>query len=60
MDNLTKEQRKLCMAKIKGKNTKLEIIVRKILSKLGWKVYKIWECQTSDVDKITQKLLKIL
>lgn len=133
MDNLTKEQRKLCMAKIKGKNTKPEIIVRKILSKLsirhrlhnsklagkpdiviaktkkiifingcfwhqhkncrkqampkvnkkywepklqrniekqkhdikllkkqGWKVYKIWECQTNDESKLTQKFSKIL
>lgn len=133
MDNLTKEQRKLCMTKIKGKNTKPEIIVRKILSRLGiryrrhnsklagkpdivitkikkiifingcfwhqhknckkqaipksnkgywepklqrniekqmrdikilkkqdWQVYKIWECQTKDEDKLTQKILKIL
>jgi DNA mismatch endonuclease (patch repair protein) len=133
MDNLTKKQRKLCMTKIKGKNTKPEIIVRKILSKLGtryrlhnselagkpdiviaktkkiifingcfwhqhknckkqampkvnrrywepklqgniekqvqdikllkkqgWKVYKIWECQTNDEDKLTQKISKIL
>jgi DNA mismatch endonuclease (patch repair protein) len=131
MDNLTREQRKLCMTKIKGKNTKPEIIVRKILSKLGiryrlhnsmlagkpdiviaktkkiifingcfwhqhkncrkrtmpkankkywepklqrnikkqewdikilkkqgWKVYKIWECQTKDENKLTQKILK--
>ncbi|PIZ58067.1 very short patch repair endonuclease, partial [Candidatus Shapirobacteria bacterium CG_4_10_14_0_2_um_filter_40_12] len=35
MDNLTREQRKLCMTKIKAKNTKPEIVVRKILSKLG-------------------------
>lgn len=133
MDNLTKEQRKLCMSRIRNKNTKPEIIVRKILSKLGfryrlhnsklpgkpdivitkarkiflingcfwhqhkncakqampkvnteywrpklqrnvekqeqdikslrklgWKVYKIWECQTKNEQKLTQKLLKIL
>jgi DNA mismatch endonuclease (patch repair protein) len=35
MDNLTKEQRALCMSHIKSKNTKPELIVRKILSKLG-------------------------
>lgn len=31
MDNLTKEQRRLCMSRIRSKNTKPEIIVRKIL-----------------------------
>ena len=35
MDNLTREQRKLCMTKIKAKNTKPEIAVRKVLSRLG-------------------------
>jgi len=133
MDNLTKEQRKLCMMKIKAKNTRPEIAVRKVLSKLGeryrlhnlklagkpdiviaktrkiifingcfwhqhkncrkqaipktnkkyweqklqrnikkqerdikllkkqgWKVYKIWECQTNDESKLTQKITKIL
>jgi len=133
MDNLTKEQRKLCMAEIRSKNTKPEIVVRKVLSKLGakyrlhnsklagkpdiviskakkiifingcfwhqhknckkqalpkankkywgpklqrnverqeqdikllkkqgWKVYKIWECQTNNENKLTQKLSKIL
>ena len=133
MDNLTREQRKLCMTKIKAKNTKPEIAVRKVLSRLGeryrlhnsklagkpdivivktkkiifingcfwhqhknckkqampkankkywesklkrniekqaqdikllkkqgWGVYKIWECQTNNEDKLTQKILKIL
>ena len=133
MDNLTREQRKLCMTKIKAKNTKPEIEVRKALTKLGaryrlhnsklagkpdivmtnakkiifingcfwhqhkncrkqvmpkankkywkqklqrniekqardikllrdqgWKVYKIWECQTNSEDKLTQKIAKIL
>ena len=133
MDNLTTEQRKLCMSRIRSKNTKPEIAVRKILTKLGfryrlhnsklpgkpdiviskarkiifingcfwhqhkncakqampkvnreywrpklqrnvekqeqdikslrklgWKVYKIWECQTKNEQKLTQKLLKIL
>lgn len=133
MDNLTKEQRKLCMTKIKAKNTKPEIAVRKVLSRLGaryrlhnsklvgkpdiviakvkkiifingcfwhqhkncrkqampkankkywelklqrnvekqeqdikllrkqgWEVYKIWECQTNNEDKLTQKISKIL
>lgn len=32
----------------------------KSLKKLGWKVYKIWECQTKNEQKLTQKLLKIL
>jgi len=133
MDNLTREQRKLCMTKIKAKNTKPEIAVRKVLSRLGeryrlhnsklagkpdivivktkkiifingcfwhqhknckkqampkankkywesklkrniekqaqdikllkkqgWEVYKIWECQTNNEDKLTQKISKIL
>jgi len=30
MDNLTKEQRHLCMSRIRSKNTKPEIVVRKI------------------------------
>ncbi len=133
MDNLTREQRKLCMTKIKAKNTKPEIAVRKILTrfgaryrlhssklagkpdivmakarkiifingcfwhqhkkckkqampkankkywesklqrnirkqaqdikllkKQGWKVYKIWECQTNNENKLTQKISKIL
>ena len=133
MDNLTREQRKLCMTKIKAKNTKPEIAVRKVLSRLGeryrlhnsklagkpdivivktkkiifingcfwhqhknckkqampkankkywesklkrniekqaqdikllkkqgWGVYKIWECQTNNEDKLTQKISKIL
>ncbi len=133
MDNLTKEQRKLCMTKIKAKDTQPEIAVRKVLSRLGeryrlhnsklagkpdivivktkkiifingcfwhqhknckkqaipkankkywepklkrniekqaqdikllkkqgWEVYKIWECQTNNEDKLTQKIIKIL
>ncbi len=31
-----------------------------ILKKQNWQVYKIWECQTKDEDKLTQKILKIL
>ena len=133
MDNLTKEQRTLCMSRIRSKNTKPELIVRKALSKvgiryrlhnsklpgkpdimisklktivfingcfwhqhknckkqavpesnkdywekklkrniekqkqdisalkaLGWKVHKIWECQTADVKKLTAKIMQIL
>ncbi|MCG2726658.1 MAG: DNA mismatch endonuclease Vsr [Elusimicrobia bacterium] len=32
----------------------------KLLKKQGWKVYKIWECQTNNEDKLTQKISKIL
>jgi DNA mismatch endonuclease (patch repair protein) len=32
----------------------------KSLKKSGWRVYKIWECQTKNEQKLTQKLLKIL
>lgn len=35
MDNMTKEQRTLCMSRIRSKNTKPELIVRKALSKIG-------------------------
>lgn len=37
MDNLTKKQRKLCMSRIRSKDTKPEKVVRKILTKLGFK-----------------------
>ena len=37
MDNLTKAQRHLCMSKIRSKNTKPEIFVRKILRNLKQK-----------------------
>lgn len=133
MDNLTKEQRKLCMSRIRSKNTKPELIVRRILSGLGyryrlhnsklpgkpdimiskakmiifingcfwhqhknckkqsmpasnkdywekklkrnvekqkqdvralrglgWKVYKIWECQTANEKKLTSRVMQIL
>lgn len=36
-DNLTKEQRHRCMAAIKGKNTKPELLVRKFLFSLGFR-----------------------
>ena len=32
----------------------------KLLKKQGWEVYKIWECQTNNEDKLTQKISKIL
>ena len=32
----------------------------KLLRKQGWKVYKIWECQTKDENRLTQKISKIL
>lgn len=133
MDNLTKEQRTLCMSRIRSKNTKPELVVRKVLSKigiryrlhnsklpgrpditiskaktiifingcfwhqhknckkqtlpasnkdywekklknniekqkqdvrtlrkLGWKVHKIWECQTADETKLTKRVVQIL
>ena len=37
MDNLTKEQRKLCMSRIRSRDTKPEKAVRKILTQLGLK-----------------------
>lgn len=35
MDNLTKEQRKKCMVKIRAKNTKPELLVRRVLTDRG-------------------------
>ena len=37
MDKLTKEQRHRCMASIRGKNTKPEILVRKFLFSRGFR-----------------------
>lgn len=37
MDSLTKERRSWNMSRIKGKNTKPEIVVRKMLHKLGYR-----------------------
>lgn len=37
MDNLTKEQRKLCMSRIRSKDTQPEKVVRKILTRLGFR-----------------------
>ena len=36
-DVLTKEQRKYCMSRIRGKDTKPEIIVRRIVHRLGYR-----------------------
>lgn len=37
MDNLTKEQRKFCMSKIRSKGTQPEKILRKLLTQMGWR-----------------------
>ena len=37
MDTLTKQQRARCMSRIRSKGTRPEIIVRKVLTKLGWR-----------------------
>lgn len=133
MDNLTTGQRKLCMSKIRSKNTQPEIKVKRLLSRLGvsyrkydsklpgnpdivipssrkiifvngcfwhqhknckkqavpkvnkkywleklkrnidrlegdikelrkagWHIYKIWECQTTNENKLAQRVLRIL
>src|SRR4030042_4525594 len=41
MDNLTKEQRCLCMSHIKSRNTKVELNFRKYVWGKGFKGYKI-------------------
>lgn len=30
------------------------------LNKLGWKVHKIWECQTANEDRLTERLSRML
>jgi DNA mismatch endonuclease, patch repair protein len=37
MDVLTREQRRRCMARIKGRNTKPEVVLRKALFSLGFR-----------------------
>lgn len=37
MDNLTPEQRSYCMSCVRSKNTKPEVVVRKILTHLGYR-----------------------
>ncbi|GAI13555.1 unnamed protein product [marine sediment metagenome] len=39
-DNLTPEQRKYCMSRVKGKNTSIEKLVRSRLHKLGYRFNK--------------------
>ena len=39
-DVLTKQQRSYCMSKVKGKNTRLEVLVRKLMWQRGFR-YKI-------------------
>ena len=39
-DNLTPEQRSYCMSRVKGKNTKIETIVRSELHRLGFRFRK--------------------
>ncbi len=41
MDNLTKKQRSLCMSKIRRSNTKLEVLFRKHIWKMGMRGYRI-------------------
>jgi len=41
MDVLTKKQRKYCMSRIKDKNTKIEIILRKYIWNGGLKGYRL-------------------
>jgi DNA mismatch endonuclease (patch repair protein) len=37
MDNLSKEHRSICMSRIRAKDTRPEIIVRKIIHRLGYR-----------------------
>lgn len=41
MDNLSKQQRKFCMSRIRSRNTQPEKAVREVLTKMGWK-YRLY------------------
>jgi DNA mismatch endonuclease (patch repair protein) len=38
------------------RNQQRDIIVRSELSKLGWRVLVVWECETKDMDSLTVRL----
>ena len=59
MDNLTKKQRKFCMSRIKSKNTQPEKIVRKILSRLGWR-YRLHNTKLSGKPDIVISKIKTI
>jgi len=41
------------------KNIQRDVLNQEKLSELGWKVITIWECETSNVEKIKAELLRI-
>lgn len=59
MDNLTKEQRRICMSRIRSKNTKPEKIVRKILTQFGLK-YRLHNTKLSGKPDIVISKIKTI
>jgi len=59
-DVLTPEQRRKCMASIKGKNTKPELVVRKIIHAMGFRYRLHKKGLPGKPDIVFPKLSKIL
>ena len=55
-DRLTKTRRSWNMSRIRGKETTSELVVRRLLRKLGWHPLVVWECET----KKPQHLAKLI
>ena len=53
--NIPKNNRKFWLGKFKNNRERDEINTKK-LRKLGWKVYKIWECDLNKISKIYMKI----
>jgi DNA mismatch endonuclease (patch repair protein) len=42
------------------KNIDRDILHQQALAKLGWKVLIIWECETKNIEKVRQRLVRFL
>jgi DNA mismatch endonuclease (patch repair protein) len=52
-------RRKFWIAKLEG-NKKRDERKRRALRRLGWRSLVIWECQTKDVDRLTDRIVRFL
>lgn len=59
-DNLTPEQRSYCMARIRGKNTRPEIMVRKLVYALGYRYRLHVSSLPGKPDLVFRKLKKVI
>ncbi len=60
MDVLTPEQRRRCMASISGKNTKPELVVRKLLFSLGYRYRLHYSCLPGKPDLVFPGKRKVI